>query len=215
MKWSTKTIHTNLGPFQVYDDFQAKLLETNGYEVDVEMMARAAVTPGMTVANIGANIGYFARLLSNLVGPSGTVHAIEPHPDNAALLRQNVNGNVIVHECAVGLNKFGKVELMEHPMNSGEHSMLLCTEEAVSVTSAKINMLVPKLDFAIVDTQGFDLSVMVDLAEKRPPQAVVEWWQEGADSLGITKDEAFALYKKMGYRITDLGDQMNLFLSTS
>lgn len=210
--WPEKTIDTCLGQFVVFDDYQAELLETNGYELEVELMTRMQVKPGMTVANIGANIGFFTRLLSNLVGPTGKVHAIEPHPDNARLLRRNVNGNVTVHECAVGINKIGKVELMEHPLNSGEHSLLLDVDEAVSVTSMKVKYLVPPLDFAIIDTQGFDLAVMVDLAEKRPPKAVVEWWKDGADSLGITKAETFAFYEKMGYSIAPLGDDMNIYL---
>jgi hypothetical protein len=69
------------------------------------------------------------------------------------------------------------------------------------------------LHFALVDTQGFDLNVMVAMADKRPPIAVVEWWEEGGDSLGITKDEAFAFYRKMDYRIEPLGDKMNYVLA--
>jgi FkbM family methyltransferase len=67
---------------------------------------RATVERGDTVCDVGANIGFFATLLSRLVGPEGTVAAIEPEPENQALLRHNLesNGcaNVIVFDCAVG-----------------------------------------------------------------------------------------------------------------
>jgi FkbM family methyltransferase len=70
-----------------------------------EAMARF-VKPGMMVADIGANLGYFAVLLGELVGPAGWVHAFEPNPAIATLLRRSVNINVgqprtTVHEVAL------------------------------------------------------------------------------------------------------------------
>src|SRR5262249_33960355 len=67
---------------------------------------RAAVEPGDVVFDVGANIGFFSTLLSQLVGPSGRVLAFEPEPENLALLRANLaaNGghNVTVVPCAAG-----------------------------------------------------------------------------------------------------------------
>lgn len=211
--WPTKTIQTYLGPFLVHDDYQAELLTTNGYELEVELMARMMVEPGMTVANIGANVGWFTRLLSNLVGPEGEVHAVEPHPDNVELLRQNVNGNVLIYQCALGVDSPGTAELGEHPVNSGEHSLLIHTDTSVTVQLADAHEILPKLDFAIIDTQGFDLPIMVALGDKRPPKAIVEWWQDGCDYLGITKTRAYEMYKEMGYEIAPLGDDMNIYLA--
>lgn len=67
---------------------------------------RAAVEPGDTVLDVGANIGFFSTLLSRLCGPTGRVLAFEPEPANLALLRTNLaaNGcaNVTVVPCAAG-----------------------------------------------------------------------------------------------------------------
>jgi len=67
---------------------------------------RAAVGPGDTVFDVGANIGFFATLLSRLVGPDGRVLACEPEPENQALLRRNLDrngcGNVALVGSAIG-----------------------------------------------------------------------------------------------------------------
>jgi FkbM family methyltransferase len=67
---------------------------------------RAAVRPGDTVFDVGANIGCFSTLLSRLVGPGGRVLAFEPEPENLAMLHANLAGNachnVKVVEVAVG-----------------------------------------------------------------------------------------------------------------
>lgn len=67
----------------------------------------AAVRPGMTCVDIGANLGYFTLLMADLAGPAGRVHAFEPNPPIAARLRDTlpINGfgeRVTVHELALG-----------------------------------------------------------------------------------------------------------------
>lgn len=51
---------------------------------------RERVRPGMTVVDAGAHIGYYTRQFAEWVGPTGRVLAIEPHPENFAILRANV-----------------------------------------------------------------------------------------------------------------------------
>lgn len=62
--------------------------------------------PGETFVDAGAAYGYFTLLAAELVGPTGRVVAIEPHPRLAALLRRSLalNGmtaRVTVHEAAL------------------------------------------------------------------------------------------------------------------
>lgn len=52
-------------------------------ETDEEKVVRRIVRAGDAVFDIGANIGWYTVLLSQLVGTEGTVHSFEP---NAALL---------------------------------------------------------------------------------------------------------------------------------
>jgi len=59
-------------------------------ELDHKIMLERVLRPGMTVFDIGANIGYYALMELGLIGPAGRLIAIEPSPSNLALLRRNL-----------------------------------------------------------------------------------------------------------------------------
>lgn len=70
--------------------------------------------PGMNVVDIGSNIGYYALLEARLIGPQGTVFAVEPMTENARQLVANVraNGynNVLIHELGIA-NRNGTADM--------------------------------------------------------------------------------------------------------
>lgn len=53
-----------------------------------QVVAALALQPGQCVADLGAGTGYFSRLLSAAVGPTGTVLAVDPEPNLIAHLRE-------------------------------------------------------------------------------------------------------------------------------
>jgi FkbM family methyltransferase len=58
------------------------------YEPEITVLFKRLVTPGMTVLDVGANAGYFALVCSDL---GAAVHAFEPDPVMAALMRRSVS----------------------------------------------------------------------------------------------------------------------------
>lgn len=46
--------------------------------------------PGQVAWDVGANLGYYAVLMADMVGPAGRVRAIEPNPHFAALAERNL-----------------------------------------------------------------------------------------------------------------------------
>jgi FkbM family methyltransferase len=66
-----------------------------------EFMLRR-VRPGMVAWDVGANLGYFAVLMADLVGPRGSVVAVEPNPRMALLCGRNL-----------ALNGFGRIARVE------------------------------------------------------------------------------------------------------
>jgi FkbM family methyltransferase len=60
------------------------------YEPELQAAAAELVQPGMTVYDVGANIGYVSLLLARCAGASGHVFAFEALPANLERLRANL-----------------------------------------------------------------------------------------------------------------------------
>lgn len=110
-----------LGRFKIFADARDRslspyLILDGAWELFVTEAVVSQVRPGMTVLDAGANLGYFTLLMAELVGPSGRVHAAEPNPRLAALLRQSVTLNVFDD----------RVTIHPHPLdaNSGKEVVL-------------------------------------------------------------------------------------------
>jgi FkbM family methyltransferase len=71
----------------------------------MQALCARLVCPGMTVYDLGANVGFYTLLFSRLAGPGAVVHAFEPVGRNVLCLRRhlelNPTLNACVHELAV------------------------------------------------------------------------------------------------------------------
>jgi FkbM family methyltransferase len=63
------------------------------YEPEMQSALGELIKPGMTVYDVGANVGYVTLMLGKLVGMKGKVFAFEALPDNVERLRRNVELN--------------------------------------------------------------------------------------------------------------------------
>ena len=70
-------------------------------EVDHKIMLERIARPGMTVFDIGANIGYYALMELGLIGQEGSLVAVEPVPGNVALLKRNLELNNVAERVTV------------------------------------------------------------------------------------------------------------------
>ena len=56
--------------------------------------------------DVGAGVGYFSAIASDIIGISGQVHCFEPNPSNAKAIRKmvesNPNSNIILNDYALG-----------------------------------------------------------------------------------------------------------------
>jgi len=106
--------------------------------------------PGMTVWDLGANIGYYAIMEAKIVGLSGKVYAVEPSPSNIELLKKNVVLNQcddIVEVSAVGIsNRNGEAEFFLSEMSNVNtfHPQTRSGERAAHLTGKAI--MVPIMD---------------------------------------------------------------------
>jgi len=88
------------------------------YEPEMQSALAELIIPGMTVYDVGANIGYITLMLAMLTGSQGKVHAFEALPDNVERLRRNVelngfNDRVAIYSGAVAAGE-GAVRFLVH-----------------------------------------------------------------------------------------------------
>ena len=107
------------------DDGDSLLLSKYGFhDLFTTYVIRRLIHSGDTFLDIGAHIGYYTLIASEIVGKKGKVFAFEPDQTNFALLKRNVeeNGcdNVTLVNKAVS-NKNGITKLYICADNTGDH----------------------------------------------------------------------------------------------
>ena len=95
------------------------------------------VKPGMTIIEIGANVGYYTTLFGRLVGPTGCVRAFEANPEVFDILTQNlaINGLIphVKAEPMLVCDTGGEREITVLARHRGSGSMLSFTDEFVAM----------------------------------------------------------------------------------
>lgn len=136
-------------------------------ELEVEVV-KSELREGMTVLDVGANIGYYALLESRLVGRTGKVYAIEPFPRNLQILEQSIalNGyeNIVeVFHCAAS-NIAGRSKLfLGKAANLHTLTDALHTNEHIEVDTVRLDDFVKgrrEPDFVRMDIEGFESKVL-------------------------------------------------------
>lgn len=141
-----------------------------GWEPETHGVLGQFVTEGMTVLEVGANIGAHTMTLGKLVGSSGKVHAIEPTEYAFAKLKQNLDLNpqlgprVSLHQCL--LSSETSASLKETVKSSWKRTKAPeRPDEVVELPCYSVDDLldikqVEKLDFLKIDVDGYDLKVL-------------------------------------------------------
>lgn len=135
--------------------------------------------PGMVFLDIGAHIGYFSLLASELVGPQGQVHTFEPTPTTFSILQQNtrsqsnitlVNAAVYSQQGPVQLRDFGVTFSAFNSIYAGKmqnnERRGLCAREytAQAVTLAQYIVATKIIPNVIkIDAEGAELSILKGL----------------------------------------------------
>jgi FkbM family methyltransferase len=175
----------------------------------------AHVKPGMTVLDVGANIGFYTILLSGLVGKNGTVYAFEPDEDNFNFLKQLTEnlGNVKLVKAACGekngniyLYRSTKMNIDHHTYDSGE------SREKVEVMMVAVDDYlkgaIEGVGFVKIDVQGYDCyafkGMRETLARSSNTLIIGELWPHGLRQAGSSADDYLSEVKMAGFDINIL-----------
>lgn len=141
-------------------------------ELEHRIMLHKILKSGMTVLDIGANIGYYTIMESKLVGENGKVIAAEPSLTNISLLTRNLElnrcQNVEIFQVAISnvndeceffmanssnLNTF-------HNTGSGIHDLTGETITVKTMTVVDVMKNIGKPDLIRMDVEGHEVEVI-------------------------------------------------------
>jgi FkbM family methyltransferase len=109
------------------DDFEGHCIDLLGdWDPRISWICRRVLRPGDTFVDVGANFGLVSLIGARAVGPTGHVHAFEPQPAVAAMLRRsaalNCLTNLTLHEVALS-DSDGVLELQVPSGHTGGASL--------------------------------------------------------------------------------------------
>jgi FkbM family methyltransferase len=149
----------------------------------------ALVKPGMTVVDVGANVGVYTRYLAGLVGKSGRVHAFEPSPANFHRLQGHVAHlpNVLQHQAAVGNRSGSTLLYMSEAMNVDHHTYDAGDgRKGIEVPIVSLDDYFKqgeRVDLVKIDVQGHEMNVLEGakrvLVENPAMAVLMEFWPYG------------------------------------
>lgn len=168
----------------------------------------------MTVADIGAHVGFVALVMGRRVGREGTVHCFEPVEENLRYIRHNVAANsatnVTIHPFALGSEDGVRPFVLTNISDSqGFYPHPLAPSSGmIEVRQAALDGQIARLDLAKIDVEGAELDVLAGmkrLLEGHPPM-LVEWapaWQLAG---GHQPNELVEALTALGYTLRVLDD---------
>jgi FkbM family methyltransferase len=172
------------------------------------------ITQGMTVVDIGANVGIYTGLFSNLVGPSGKVISIEPAQDNWRALEcakaHNTWKNVEIHNVALS-DRQEQIFLSYGLFNSGntiasKHETNICNEQINAFTLDAI-LDGRRVDFIKIDVQGWEAAVLrggqKTLMGNRPICVRLEILPFALKNANSSPSEVFSILEENGLSINE------------
>jgi FkbM family methyltransferase len=174
-------------------------------------LLRQLIRPGMTVVDVGANIGIYTRFFSRLVASSGHVHAFEPAPLNYMHLQENIGyfRNVSLNQKAVG-EKSGVIKLFFSDELNVDHRTFDSGDgrKGVDVSAVTLDDYFntgDRVDLIKIDVQGYELSVLKGakrvLAENQDIKILMEFWPYGLAKAKVLPSQVIHLIHSLGFEI--------------
>ncbi|MCS7187065.1 MAG: FkbM family methyltransferase [Armatimonadota bacterium] len=146
-----------------------ELLFYRVHEPTVTKLLPGFVRFGDTVLDIGANIGYYTLLLSQLVGRRGTVIAVEPYPDNVHLLELNLRFNRVTNVKVMPVAVSDEIGTAEMFVSEGSnwhslHPTERTGQRKILVPTVTIDTIVAQLerhvDLIRMDIEGWETKAL-------------------------------------------------------
>ncbi len=178
------------------DSFEIELLKKHIHKSDF-------------VLDIGSNIGFFSKILSQMVGPNGKVHCFEPDKTNFNHLQDYCKhlGNVHLVNKAVGA-KNENLKIYTSKKLNVDHRTYKPEEfdKEIEIEAVSIDEYLgenKKIHFIKMDIQGFEMQAIKGmektLTENHEVKIISELWPYGLSKAGSSATEYFNFLTQKGF----------------
>ncbi|NDJ76528.1 MAG: FkbM family methyltransferase [Chloroflexi bacterium] len=149
----------------------AYMIYKNRLEATTVDGLRTVITPGTSVIDVGANIGFFTLRFGHWITGSAKVFALEPEPANFHRLTRRIARAGLIDRVeairAAAAETSGELRLAVDPVHPGNHKL---ATSGIPVQSIAIDALMAKHDWPRVallkiDVQGAEQRVLAGAAE--------------------------------------------------
>ncbi|WP_316804870.1 FkbM family methyltransferase [Pedobacter nototheniae] len=190
---------------------------TGDYEPYLKTHYKKYVSEGMTVLDIGANIGFHTLYFATLTGTKGKVIAFEPIEDNFNILKENIELNNLsqVQPVQIALgnnNEILNIHLSKNLKNPGAHNLFEEGEKNTKIDCKKgddyLNEYVPEIiAFIKIDVEGYEYPVLQGLEktiQKDKPVIIFEYDRNYQLKSTKEPEAIFKFLEKLGYGFTEV-----------
>jgi FkbM family methyltransferase len=193
------------------------IVTTGVYDLAVSETLARLISPGDTVVDAGANVGYMTVLASVVAGPKGRVLSFEPHPALFAVAERNVRmtgqrfdiAKTDVYPRALG-HQCGSAQLIVPPDFDGNDGISkiaqgsLADGESITVPLDTLDEVLESTSVALLklDVEGFEAQVLRGAARSLSGRRIRHIVFEDHE---VTRSEAVRLLSEYGYRLYSLG----------
>ncbi len=204
--------------FAAYADSElCRLIYIGGYELIERQFVHRFLRPGDTFVDVGANIGLYAVVAANAVGPGGVVYAFEPCSRTFARLRENIVRNRLANvraEQAALSDSDGTLKMListdgfDAWNSAGAPTRGGSIQEEI-VRSEKWDSFVVREKLAgrialiKVDIEGWESQFLAggagSLAAPDAPVILMEWNDEAARTAGSSVAQVRSQLQNLGY----------------
>jgi FkbM family methyltransferase len=180
------------------------------------------IRPGMTVLDVGANIGLHTLIFAHLVGIRGRVVSVEPQESVRKRLLKNIElnsfNNICVLPCALGAREESGYIYQLYENNDGAACLKPCSP---TTTASKETITIRTLDYVRktcqveyfdllkIDVEGAELDVLSGIeglfdGPRRPRAVFVECIDSHLRRFGHTSQELVSWLQSRGYEVRAL-----------
>lgn len=182
------------------------------FSPEITEVFKKNVKKGDIVVDVGAHIGYFTIILSEIVGNDGKVIAFEPNPITYSILKKNIETNnltnVILEQLA--LSNIKSEEYLSMSDLSAGTSIHKTHPDGVKVKTTTLDEYFKdtKINFLKIDVQGSEYNVLCggNKVFSKKPKCIIEIHPIIFDNNGNTihSKQVIEILTKLKYEIFNL-----------